>query len=230
MRIFRQFPEALGEIKRELKEMGIRVHSQTFQDQYVGDDPAFASLELQNYGYVVSQPKLEDLKPTQPWADAEFEDRVSGLNLNPGKAWKLRPEVWEPFMENGVGFSYTYAQRLAGEFPVMPTQIERLISNMSRFPDNRNHLLTIWEAADLGRVGGHRVPCSISYHFLKREGKLLMTYQQRSADFVTHFENDIYLAHKLQRWVAEQLDWEVGRYTHFVGSLHVFQHDVAEAF
>ena len=227
MRIFRQFPEALGEIKRELKEMGIKCHSQTVQDQYVGDDPAFASLELQNYAYMVSQPKLEDLKPTQPWADAEFEERVSGRSLNPGEAWKLRPEVWEPFIERDGGFSYTYAHRLSKG---ISSQLYCLLANMKKFPDNRNHLLTIWEAEDLGMVGKHRVPCSISYHFLRREGKLLMTYQQRSADFVTHFENDIYLAHKLQRWVAAQLDWEVGRYTHFTGSLHVFSKDVEAAF
>ena len=57
-----------------------------------------------------------------------------------------------------------------------------------------------------------------------------MTYQQRSADFITHFENDIYLACKLQYWVAAQLNWEVGRYTHFIGSLHTFEKDVSQAF
>lgn len=252
MRIYTGFRDALGEIERELSEMGILVHTQTMQDKHIGDNPDFATVELQNYGYSVTNPKLGDLNPTQPWADAEFEERVSGQLVNPGEAYKLRPGVWDEFLEtpkryqeDSAKFSYTYAERFehndsreAGD-PDNPdgpsqwnssTQLEQLITNLKKYPDNRNHLLTVWDVSDLWRVGEHRVPCSISYHFMYRNGTLFMTYNQRSADFVTHLENDIYLAAKLQAWVGEQVGWPVGRFTHLVASLHAYRKDVEGVF
>ena len=234
MRIFTNFPDALGEIKRELSEMGIAVHTQTYQDQYIADDPMFATVELQNYGYVVTNPKLEDLHPTQPWADKEFEERIGSNILNPGEAYKLRPEIWNEFLEDSGRFAYTYSERISlrsvGHWEGETTQLEQLLTNMQKFPDNRNHVLNIWMPDDLWNVGKHRVPCSLSYHFMYRNSTLFMTYNQRSADFVTHLENDIYLAAKLQAWIADKLGWPVGRFTHTVGSLHAYNKDVEGVF
>ncbi len=251
MRIYQNFREALDETKRDLKEMGIRVHPQTMQDKDVHADPDYDTLELQNHAYVVTQPRLQDLEPTQPWANLEFAERVSGQLVNPGEAYKSRPEIWEEFLEKGDGhpsrekFSYTYAERFLhngskewGDPQDIDgpskwddsTQLERLILNIKKYPDNRNHLLTVWDADDLWLVGEHRVPCSISYHFMYRDRSLFMTYQQRSADLATHLINDVYLAARLQQWVAEKLEWPVGRFTHFIGSLHAYQKDLEGVF
>jgi len=236
LRIYLNFRDALSEIKRDLAEMGIKVSTQTMQDVWVAGDPDYETTELQNYDYAVTYPQLDDLNPTQPWADAEFEERVSGVPRNPGEAWKLRQEVWEPFREDYTGeFAYTYAERMtqrayrANEIEER-TQLNQLVYNLDKYPDNRNHVLSIWGSLDLWRVGKHRVPCSLSYHFLKRDGALMMSYQQRSADFVTHLVNDIYLAAKLQQWVANKLNWTVGRFTHVIGSLHAYKKDLQNVF
>ena len=91
MRIYQNFREVRSEVKRDLAEMGINVHTQTYQDKFIGDDPMMATKELQNYMYcVVDTSHPADMLPTQPWADAEFQERISGQHMNPGEdRWYL---------------------------------------------------------------------------------------------------------------------------------------------
>jgi len=224
MRFYEDFKEALSEIKRDLAEMGIRVHPKSYQDKIIRDNPDFETLELQNYVYTVLNPELEDLNPIQPWADKEFEERVRGLPLNPGEAWRERREIWEEFIHGGR-FAYTYSERMAHQL--------NLIAEEARDnPDSRQLYVGIWSPhLDVFKLGGlSRVPCSLGYLFQIRGGILNITYFMRSMDYVTHMENDMYLAHKLQRWMAEKVEIPVGRFTHFVASLHIFQKDVKGVF
>jgi thymidylate synthase len=225
MRIYKDFKEALNEIKRDLAEMGILVHPHTYQDKWVADNPDFDTLELQNYIYVVLNPRPEDLEPTQPWADKEFDERISGIPHNPGKAWAERAEVWKEFLEADGKFSYTYSER-------MWYQLNKLIREAKDNPDSRQLYLSIWNPKlDIFNIGGwRRVPCSLGYLFQIREEQVNMTYLMRSCDFVTHMVNDIYLATKLLHYFASQVGKPVGRFTHYIGSLHIFQKDVKGVF
>jgi len=65
MRIYQSFKEALPEIKRDLAEMGIKVHPKTYQDKNVERDLNFATLELQNYIYTVVQPNMSGTNAEQ---------------------------------------------------------------------------------------------------------------------------------------------------------------------
>ena len=224
MRIYSNFREALPEIKRELSEMGILTHPHTMQDKDVRGNPDYDALELQNLIYTVTDPRLEDLKPTQPWADVELLDRLSGKALNPGRAWKYRKEVWEEFLHDGK-FAYTYPERMAG-------QLKEIIREMQSNPNSRQLWLSIWDPQkDIANLGGvSRVPCSLGYLFQVRTGQVNLTYMMRSCDYATHFENDIWLAHSLQRAVAPLSGWPVGTFTHYIGSLHVFAKDMKGVF
>ena len=226
MRIYVNFPEAVGEIQRDLKEMGVRVVTNSYQDKIVKGNPDYETLELQNYIYTVTDPHLIDLAPDQPWADAEFSERISGFACNPGKAWTLRAEVWREFIEPSGEFGYTYAERLS-----RGKQLEQLIFRLKTDPEARQHYLTIWNAFDIQNAGGkHRIPCSLGYLFQIRDNALHITYLQRSCDFALHFINDIYLAHMLQAWVAGTVEIRIGRFIHWIGSMHVFNKDVAGVF
>ena len=230
MRIYMNFQEALAEIKRDLAEMGIHVHPQTYQDQFVGDNPDFETLELQNYIYVVTRPDGEDLDPTQPWADAEWAERAIGINakgyINPGAAWELRRDVWEQFLQPNGHFSYTYNERF-GLFE----QVLRVIDRLKKDPDSRQLFIGMWNASDSTKLGGiSRVPCSLGYYVQCRRNALHLTYLQRSADFATHFVNDIYMAYRLQYLIAEATELETGNFTHWIGSLHIFAKDTEEVF
>jgi thymidylate synthase len=222
MRSFSDFKQANNEIKRDLAELGTYVHPQTMQDKDIAQDPKYGTRELINYDYMVLEPRLEDLSPIQPWADAEFLERVSFVGPSAGKAWELRPDVWKEFHDRG--FAYSYGERYA-------YGLEDVIDELVRHPESRQLFLSVWDPAlDSERLGKKRVPCSLGYWFVKRGGQLHMTYMERSADFAIHFENDQYLSHKLQRYMAEKVGVPAGRFTHWIGSLHVYQKDVAGVF
>ena len=226
MRIYNNFGEALNEIKRDLAEMGLKVHPQTMQDKYVGDDPNYETLELQNYTYMVTSPvaHLFQLNPTQPWANEEFEERIQGYGSNPGNAYLSRFEVWNEFLHEGQ-FSYTYSERING-------QLERIIDEIKAHPDSRQLYLSIWNPTlDNDNMGSdRRVPCSLGYMFQVRNGQLNITYLMRSCDFATHFQNDIYLAVRLMKHVAKATGYEPGFFTHSINSLHIYMKDVKGVF
>lgn len=228
MRIFRTYPEAIDEIKRELKEMGIPVKTLTMQDKDIADKPEFATVEIQNYCYTVTNPMLSDLSPTQPWADAEWNERragIEGRSVNPGEAYKLRPEVWDQFITRDGEFDYSYSERFEAA-----NQVQNVIARLKRDPSSRQLYVAMWQANDSFFLGKYRVPCSLGWHFQFRAGALHMMYFMRSCDFHTHFQNDLWMARQLQLYIADQAGVPAGYASQFVASMHVYAKDVSDVF
>jgi Thymidylate synthase len=235
MRIYSRFPEAFEEIKRDLKEMGVEVHTKTMQNKVIEGDPSYDTIELQNYIYTVTSPQLEDLQPTQPWADAEWLERLDGIQgnpVNPGEAWKFRREVWEEFLvpdmgtqEYEDGFEYTYSERFN-----YCQQVENVIERLRKDPASRQAYVSMWRPQDSRRLGRMRVPCSLGWLFQVRRDRLDMTYFMRSCDFHTHFQNDVYLACRLQGYIGKEIGYPPGHYTQYMGSLHMYRKDVPDTF
>ena len=234
MRMFRDFPEAQNEIKRDLAELGVSVQPETMQDKVVAGDPDFLTKELSNYIYTVLRPDYTEIEGVhEEWVQAEWKDRLVG-NLNPGKAWRERPDVWKPLLERDRGmrrgtnppsrFSYTYSERMGGR------HIDFIIDELKIHPHSRQLWLPVWSVTDETRRGGRRVPCSLGYWLVQREGALNLTYMMRSCDFFTHYPNDVALAAMLLHYVAKQTGYKVGSFIHFVGSFHVYHKDVKDVF
>lgn len=129
-----------------------------------------------------------------------------------------------------------------------------VVSLLAREPYTRQAYLPIFFPEDTGAHHGQRIPCTLGYHFLLREGKLHITYFIRSCDYLRHFRDDVYLAGRLCQWVLQQLkDQEVSRdpayyaehggemwaegdsnpqavvpgtLTMFISSLHIFEGDL----
>lgn len=229
MRIFQNFPEAFSEIKRDLGEMGLNIRTNMMQDKKIIGDEDYTTKELMNYNYTVTCPLFQDLKPTQPWADAEWAERLQGVEndspANPGEAWKLRPEIWDEFIQDNGKFAYTYGERFS-----MMSQVGNIIYQLQHDPNSRQCYISMWDPRDSIKLGTRRVPCSLGWHFMFREEALHMTYYMRSCDFATHFENDIYLSLKLQDYIACRAIMTRGRFTHSISSLHVYSKDVESVF
>lgn len=227
MRLYKNFPEAFNEIRRDLKEMGVSVNNTHMQDK----QGSFPTYELTNYGYTVLEPRFEDLNPVQPWADAEWAERVMGIHgndVNPGEAWKLRKDEhmnWEEYLHDGK-FTYSYAERLA-----LKTQVLAVIEELKRNRDSRQLFVSLWDPnQDIEVIGKLRVPCSLGWHFLFREDKLNITYFMRSCDFVTHYQNDIWMSLNLLHYVSQGANLPTGKFSHFINSFHVYQKDVKDVF
>lgn len=238
MRIYRDWPEAQNEIKRDLAELGIRVQPETMQDLWVAENPEFLTKELQNYMYQVTKPDHTEIEGVHAaWVEKEWRDRLAG-DLNPGHAWKERKDVWEQFLEKPKNdyvtpsgqrpyghFSYSYSERMGGNY------LQSIITELKVHPNSRQLYLPVWDRlVDWRRRGKRRVPCSLGYWFVMRNDKVHLTYMMRSCDLFTHFANDVALASIMLKYVADETDHGVGSLTHFIGSLHVYQRDVETIF
>ena len=240
MRIYTNAQEMVEEVRRDLAEMGIVVRPATMQDKYIKGNPDYETKELQNYSYCLLSPKSQDIPGvSQPWADLEFEERVTDPYLrapdgelsephfiNPGEAWKARAEVWKDYMHNGK-LAYTYNELLWNN-----DQLTKILNRLKEDPDSRQLWISLWNPnKDPDFLGGiSRVPCSLGYGLQVRDGKLNLHYVMRSCDFATHFRNDVYLAIKFLEWVAEKTGYPVGSFTHTIFSLHVYNKDIEGVF
>lgn len=241
MRFYNDFREVHSEVIRDLAEMGKVVKPKTMQNKSIEGNKDYETKELQNYSYTILHPErvLNDPheKVDVSWCEAEFLERISPFPINPGEAYKLRPEVWNEFLVPNVCgfkqegqempdeiFDYTYSERMCEQLP-------RLIKYLKADPDTRRAYLSIWNPWDILLVDTPtRVPCSLGYLFQIRDGKLTMKYSMRSCDIMTHFANDIYLAAKLQAYVAEQVGVGIGYLVHEVASLHAYNKDLEGVF
>jgi len=189
----------------------------------------------------ISIPMISDLKqlakecqPFLPWANLHFEERVGGLPLNPPPSHKLWLRGNEEYM-SGDKFSHSYPERFWSaniighygiRFPV--GDLNNLISLLKKEPDTRQAYLPIWFPEDIAAADqGERVPCTLGYHFIVRNGQLDLFYPMRSCDVLRHMHNDLYLANKLALYVIEKadLDCKIGDLHFAVTSLHCFKDD-----
>ena len=220
MRVYEDCYELMSEIRREVYEMGTIVRPKSMQNKNIEGDINFETREILNYSYCLLTLNREeylfngtqtDIETTKKWAIAEFNERVNPERLNPGEAWEIRKEISEDEIGNR----------------------ERVIEEVLRNPDTRQGILPIWDLEKDGAyIGGRRrVPCSMYYQLIIRENRLHIIYNQRSADVVTHFGNDVFLAWQLKEYVTQVLrskgmgDLKPGYLYHNIASLHSYRKD-----
>lgn len=228
MRIFANCKEMMSEVHRDLFEMGVKVTPMTMQDKTIKGLKQFETLEVSGYSFAILEtPDLDQMIKDRglnlEWCYADLEERLTPNHINPGEAYKMRPE-WSEFVHNGK-FAYTYNERIR-------YQLEKTIEILKRDKDTRQAVITIYEGEkdSDNRLGVKRVPCSMYYQLLVRDGKLDIIYSMRSSDFMTHFPYDIWMAAKLRDHIAEKIDVPAGKLIFFSGSLHAYRKDIPETF
>lgn len=210
-----------------------------------GDIPQASTVEVEDVSFTYILPgSLDQLRaevhPSLPWADDHFAERVSGIPHNPPPS-----EAWWPYRQREGNtdhkqteiFSHTYPERLwpKGISGFEPEGIRYRLGDLSdvvsllqRSRHTRQAFIPIWYPEDTGAVENQRVPCTLGYHVMIRDGQLKIVYYIRSCDYLRHFRDDVYLAARLARWIADQLSpmTVVDRLVMHVSSMHVFQADV----
>lgn len=247
MRIYGNAYELMSEMGRNLYEMGATVKPKHYQNKNIEGKEDFVTKELICEQYcLIELPDPENLfifmeEEAREWAEAEFQERISGECINPGEAWKLRKNVWEEFLVDGK-FDYTYPERINQlvMYDYLPTtKLKAVIKLLKEDPDTRKAILNIYgsfydyhsRVEDYDRLDGHaRIPCSMYYDFLIRENQkgekiLNITYHQRSSDFITFFGTDVYFAWKLMEYVADKVGVKPGYLYHTIDSIHSYKKD-----
>jgi thymidylate synthase len=178
--------------------------------------------------------KIEKLKiqckPSEPWADLHFAERVGGLPTNPGETYYKWPYWRGDHLTQGE-FTHTYQQRMwtprLEGIKYNFGDLGDLVELLKREPDTRQAYLPIWFPEDTGVKHGGRVPCTIGYHFIIRNSRIYVRYYLRSCDARRHFNDDIYLANRLTLWLNEQLEskYYMGELIMNITSFHIFESD-----
>lgn len=111
------------------------------------------------------------------------------------------------------------------------SQMAKLLATLKQklgSSDTRQAVAQIFDRSDL-KPGNGDVPCTTTLQFLPRRGKLHLAATMRSNDVYRGFPGDVFAFTFIQELVARTLDLEVGTYSHFVGSLHLYDTDEAKA-
>ena len=230
MRYYLNIKEALSEIQRDLAKapslVSTRVQQRTGQE--------LKGRETLGYSYAIEEggiPTLcEDLIKigkafgfstfNDPlmlrWLFSEIRIRRFGIinELNEVNHHALAQTI------EGSWSAYTYGERLHGA-------MEAMKEALSTSPDSRRAFWPIFRPEDSLRAAAPtRIPCSLGYQALIRDTRqgprLVLYYLQRSADFDTFFLTDIFLAHRFQMSLAEELNVLPGQFLHTIISLHSF--------
>jgi len=172
----------------------------------------------------------EQIQPNLPWADDHFDERVSRIPSNPGEEYKNWPwwsgQEQVSMVAEGQRpiFSHTYQERFwptcaGSDHPEVIADevgfnvgiryiygdLDDVVSLLAKNPFTRQATFPIFFPEDTGAIHGGRIPCTLHYHFLLRDGRLNLWYPIRSCDLVRHFRDDVYLACRLLIWVIQEL-------------------------
>lgn len=178
----------------------------------------------------------EVVKPNLPWAEEHFLERVSGVPWNPPPSHVRWPFAQKDNEEHQAGhqFSHTYPERfwpIYANDSISPREgirfpygdLNDIVRLLRDRPATRQAYLPVWFPEDLAAsTEGARVPCSLGYHFLQRNGALKIVYYIRSCDFYRHFRDDVYMAGRLCQWVAEAIGSRPSHLVMHISSLHIF--------
>ena len=250
MKKFGRFNDVIKWTAQQMYDYSYEVHTEKWQGKEIKNDPKYTMIETLNLSFSCQMSSDlkeigEQIKPNFAWADEHFEERVSGLPLNPPPSHVRWPYAQKNNAEFGglEKFSHTYPERIwpkfASDIPNSKMSGIRyeygdfndVVELMSREPFTRQAFLPIWFPEDTGSVTGERVPCTIGYHFIRRGDWVHVVYYIRSCDFFRHFRDDIYLCAKKVFWLIEKLrekdpeNWnhiKPGMLTMHITSLHAW--------
>jgi thymidylate synthase len=242
---FSNLKECIYKIREELYTNGKIVKTQDWQ----GLQENFEFLELTAVNFTVQMPETllecRDLcEPFWPWAEDHFQERVSGLPLNPPPSHKYWLKGNEEFKsgEKGEVFSHSYPERFWPK-TLMPKgyryetgDLEDLIQLLIKNPSSRQAYLPIYFPEDLGASKlNERVPCTLGYHIYIRDNKVNIFYPMRSCDAIRHFHNDMYLTVRLAQYIRDRINialkvkynvnYKMGILHFACSSLHCFSND-----
>jgi thymidylate synthase len=142
---------------------------------------------------------------------------------------------WNPVLPNFAGrgplYYGAYGHRLRYRFGI--DQIRYAYEALRAQPDSRQVVLQIWDSAsDLpienGQPRSPDIPCNVCSLLKIREGRLEWVQVMRSNDLKLGWPHNVVQFTTLQEMMAGWLKVEVGAYTHFSDSLHVYADQLEE--
>lgn len=161
---------------------------------------------------------MQDNGLSTTFAEFDIQDRLSKEPVNPGKAIQFdETGVLSKYIRADGTLRYTYSERVYNQIP-------KIVKLLKEKPSTRQAFISIWDPClDIEVLEIERVPCSIGFQFLIRDGKMDLIYYMRSLEVSKCLGNDIYTSTRFLEEMAKMVCVDVGTVTFSVGSLHVFK-------
>jgi thymidylate synthase len=107
-------------------------------------------------------------------------------------------------------------------------QFENVARLLADRPTTRKAVIQLFDGADL--AGTYKdVPCTCTLQFMVRDGRLDLVASMRSNDAFFGLPHDVFAFTMLQEIMAETVGCELGEYSHFAASLHLYEENAGDA-
>lgn len=131
---------------------------------------------------------------------------------------------WVEISDDGETNNSAYGYRIFSKFGF--DQWEHVKALLKKDPNSRQAVIHIKDANNFPTKD---VPCTVYLQFFIRDGKLNMSTHMRSNDIWMGVPYDMFSFCFLQMMMAMELGVEIGQYTHYAGSLHLYKRDYKTA-
>lgn len=131
---------------------------------------------------------------------------------------------WVDISDDGIHNNSAYGWRIYDKFDF--NQWEYVKGLLQRDPNTRQAVIHIKDADNRPTKD---TPCTVYLQFLLRDGKLNLSVHMRSNDIWMGVPYDMFSFCFLQMKMAMELGVEIGQYTHYAGSLHMYARDFESA-
>lgn len=131
---------------------------------------------------------------------------------------------WAEISDDGETNNSAYGWRIFDKFGF--NQWEHIKDLLRKDPASRQAVIHIKDADNHPTKD---VPCTVYLQFFIRDGKLNMSTHMRSNDIWMGVPYDMFSFCFLQILLAMELGVEIGQYTHYAGSLHIYARDYEAA-
>lgn len=120
------------------------------------------------------------------------------------------------YYEDGIDIG-NYGWRIA-------PQLRQIVDILTDDPDSRQAIISVYNPMLDQKRQTVDVPCTLTLHFMIRQGKLDMIVSMRSNDLLWGFSYDINQFAYIQKLLAGILGFKTGKYIHHSNSLHIYDY------
>ena len=133
---------------------------------------------------------------------------------------------WKDISDDGKTANSAYGARLFQSHPKIAqgriNQWQYVVEELRKDPDSRRAIMHL-RVPDDSIDAKLDVPCTLALQFFIRDGKLHQVANMRSSDVIFGIAYDIPAFTLFQELLANELNVEVGTYTHTSNSLHIYE-------
>lgn len=127
------------------------------------------------------------------------------------------------FSDNGSTLRGNYSKRIFSY-----DGFQKVVDTLKKDMGSRQAVLTIFDSSKDLLVDSKDIPCTLSLTFSVTDNFLNMSVHMRSNDLVWGLPYDVFVFTNLQKVIANSLDLNFGKYTHYVDNLHYYEDKVKE--